>query len=232
MSSKVIQIQKFLSAEMITSLCNLFFSNKELVKKPTGPTTLDISKIKSEDQIERLFERIYKQLGSFEVLGGNFYHTSVPYVVHCDNMPDENGLPSFNIILPLLEEFSSQEQKDHFVVLFEQSFRGAARKFFFNDTNVPMGLYPHQYDDKGVLGIVSGTPEQDNPLLSHLKQDWLAGLSVAENMIWSPGNLLAFQGSRLHCSSNFSDIGLLKKLGLALFIRPREPSLLFCTNGV
>jgi hypothetical protein len=54
-------------------------------------------------------------------------------------------------------------------------------------------------------------------MLGHLKSKWLEGLSVHCYFPWTIGSIIAFDSLRLHCSSNFKNIGIKRKIGLSIF---------------
>ena len=43
------------------------------------------------------------------------------------------------------------------------------------------------------------------------------GLSVEGMLKWQPGNLLIFDGARIHCAADFRKVGVKRKIGLSVF---------------
>ena len=53
--------------------------------------------------------------------------------------------------------------------------------------------------------------------LSHLKDKWTEGLSVNTTLDWAIGSVLCFDSLALHCSTDFTNKGIERKIGLSIF---------------
>jgi hypothetical protein len=72
---------------------------------------------------------------------------------------------------------------------------------------------------KDVSGFVD-IPFADNyDYFTHLKPQWLEGLSLHSALDWIPGNALVFDSTRLHCASDFRASGIKSKLGISVFTK-------------
>ena len=54
--------------------------------------------------------------------------------------------------------------------------------------------------------------------LTHLKDEWLRGLSFNSAHHWKPGNTIVFDSCRLHCASDFRK-NVKNKLGISIFTK-------------
>ena len=54
-------------------------------------------------------------------------------------------------------------------------------------------------------------------MLSHLKEEWLEGLTVQKYFPWTIGSIICFDSLQIHSASNFLNCGIESKLGLSIF---------------
>ena len=72
--------------------------------------------------IEWLETRFKKVLSrDFEMHGGNFFKTNVPFFVHTDTAKDHDFIPYKNIVVPLI---NPQEDHPCYTVMFKQRWYG------------------------------------------------------------------------------------------------------------
>ena len=57
----------------------------------------------------------------------------------------------------------------------------------------------------------------ENKNLSHLKEEWLEGLTVQKYFPWTIGSIICFDSLQIHSASNFLNCGIESKLGLSIF---------------
>jgi hypothetical protein len=215
-------LENVVSPDVRNEFLNFFSEHPQRIIKPHGPETLHIRHLEADLLFKKVDPLIKSLFPQYEVVGGNFFQTSVPYIVHSDNVAGLSG-DGYNLLLPLEKVvFDSSVQGDTYFVLFEQKCEVGPGKFFFNsDISAMKTGYPHFYDHSLVKGI-SQNSLIDDQRLSHLQPQWLEGLSVGEFIPWRPGDLIVFPASQLHCSSNFVDENVNHKKGLSIFIRVSE----------
>jgi hypothetical protein len=56
-------------------------------------------------------------------------------------------------------------------------------------------------------------------MLTHLKPQWLEGLSLHSTLDWVPGNIMIFDSLRLHCASDFRKLGIRSKTAISIFTK-------------
>jgi hypothetical protein len=115
-----------------------------------------------------------------------------------------------------MEGFSETHPK---LCFFDQFYFHGPSKFFNGDTTIPTYYNKQVYDYKDINGLVS-TPFVDNDnYFTHLKLQWLEGLSLHSALDWVPGNAIVFDSVRLHCASDFRKLGIKSKLGISIFTK-------------
>lgn len=196
-----------------------FFSShpRQQIKKH-GPKTLNISEFTGTTFFAKVMDLIASLAPGTKLVGGNLFQTSVPYIVHNDNImaPSSSGQ---SVLIPLkIEPATGKDSMETFLVLFDQSYEKGPAKFFNQSkANLPSTGYPHLFDTQDIVGLCGQEPNSDSRL-GHLKPEWLQGLSVEAYIPWQPGGAIVFPASRLHCSSNFIEEGIKSKTGLAIFV--------------
>ena len=213
--------KKFLTVSEKKVLTDFFkntHSDKKWFKK-TSPVTLDLAHFKKEEFFLNLLDKLKPVFPSLELIAGNFFYTPKPYIVHVDHHVTSPPKNSLSIVLPLKLTVSENisASKKCSLLLFRQRYNNGGAKFFFGDSDLPRTSYPHRYTQDNIQNIECSEQTQKNKKLNHLRPQWCQGLSVEKDIPWVPGDLIAFSGNQLHCSSNFLSSGITSKTGLALF---------------
>lgn len=155
--------------------------------------------------------------------GGSFVETPEPFHAHADTGKEEemkgDYFPYKNILIPLCEGHDAFS-----TVFFNQRLIGQAshlwRGEYYKDK---LPLYNFKVDEYSGLHKYTGKEFDEvihKELLSHLPIDSLFGLSLDSVMNWKKGDVIIFDCSQLHCSSDFKKYGLLKK-SLTMFCSKR-----------
>jgi len=150
------------------------------------------------------------------ITGGNFFETPNPFQIHTDTgKADElkDLKPYLNIVIPLVE------QEDFNTVIFDQSWNGDASHFMVGSVYNywPDPVYNlRKTDYSGVENLCNLPFDEDDYLnyLTHLPYETVQGLSIKEVVPWKVGQVLMFDSTLLHCSSNFTGI----KKGLTILV--------------
>lgn len=217
----------FLSIEERQMLIDFYNQSTEKWQKTTGPLTLDLNFLVASDIYKNfLRDRLAQCVGSFDVLGGNFFYTEKPHIIHNDGVYHNMDARTQVLLLPLQlfgEETSGESPS---LILFDQKFRKFPAKFFKGEDSMesPYNQPLFSYDD------IEGLRTEANPIskdllenhLPHLKVQWLEGLSVGAIVPWRLGALIVFEAQRLHCSGDFRRQGYHSKLGLSLIVAPSK----------
>jgi hypothetical protein len=192
-----------------------FYKSNNKTYKNTGPVS--INEVQKTGLLDRLVERLKEDFGDFFVRSALIYKTDRPHVIHNDD-DLEYKLPYKAFNIPLYVDGDDSQTK---LIMFNQFYYYGPGKFFKNDKknrpvyyNIPITDYTN----------VDGLEENKKidikfykEYLSHLKLDWLEGLSVNSVLDWQVGNLLEFDSTRLHSSNNWLDKGIKYKIGLTIF---------------
>ena len=230
-------IENFITQEVIEELIYVWKnSNNKRTKNKEGPICSDIIDF-TPSPLSKIRDRIYFDENLFpnsKIYHGMFFYTKTPHIIHNDDVVVEVPKGSiFQSKMPLMYkgfnipiEYEG-EQNPH-LLFFDQFYIEGHGKFFNNEKdiikinnrhgrekykNVPIFEYSE------VLGT-STEPfdcEIKEKYLSHIKDEWLEGLSFNSIHEWIPGNITIFDCYRLHCASNFRKLNIKSKLGISIF---------------
>lgn len=215
-------INDFITLDQVNYLINLFESQKSepnTVYKNTGPITLDIKDYLEDAVISNIIGKLKKELGQFDITAGFFFYTNYPHIIHND---DTYQLPVGvykGITIPL-KIYGSDNVPD--LCFFDQFYFHGPAKFFNKDTDIPTFYNKQIYDYTAVDGIsdkIIIDESTRNKYFTHLKLQWLKGLTLWGTLKWKPTSALIFDSIRLHCASDFRQQGITHKLGISIFTR-------------
>ena len=209
------QIENFLSYEEILSLVQIFEAGNKLYKN-TGPVTMDLNL--TDPLIVTILERLKKEIGEFEVTAAFFFKTSFPHIIHNDDtfeLPD--GVYKA-VTLPLQLERSLGEELPKLCFFNQFYFHGPA-KFFNGSQDIPTFYNQQVYEYTNVDGLTTEEFYDDNKLFTHIKPEWLRGLSLHSSIEWKPTTAIVFDSVRLHCASDFRRLNITSKLGISIFTK-------------
>jgi hypothetical protein len=219
--------ENFLSLQEISHLERIFqsgdgespYSGK--IQKNTGPVTLDLSKFVEDKVISSILERLKNIIGDFEITAGLFFNTDYPHIIHNDDTYELPDTVYKAITLPLQINRYYQSTKFPKLCFFDQFYFHGPSKFFNKDKDIPTYYNKQVYEYSLVDGINNkGINEEDyKKYFTHLKKEWLEGLSLCSVIDWIPGNAIIFDSTRLHCASDFRKIGIRSKLGISIFTK-------------
>jgi hypothetical protein len=220
-------IKNFISEQEITHLINLYDTIDDCpdgyelkIKKNTGPVTLNIKILLNDKVLSSVIERLKVIIGDFEITAGLFFKTDYPHIIHND---DTFELPDtvYKAITIPLKAYGDNVLKYPDLCFFDQFYFQGPAKFFKNESHIDTFYNKQVYDYSEIDGIVD-FPFDNNLYLkhfTHLKPQWLDGLSYHSSLEWKPGNALIFDSTRLHCASDFRKLGIKSKLGISIFTK-------------
>ena len=209
-------IDNILSPGEISSLVRMFAQANDKIHKNTGPVTLDLDL--TEPLISSILERLKKEIGEFEVTAAFFFKTSFPHIIHNDDtfeLPD--GVYKA-VTLPLLLEHSLGEELPKLCFFNQFYFHGPA-KFFNGSAGIPTYYNQQIYEYSNVDGLTTEEFYDGNKLFTHIKPEWLRGLSLHSSIEWKPTTAIVFDSVRLHCASDFRRLNITSKLGISIFTK-------------
>ena len=209
-------IEKFINEDDIKELVDVFESADNKVHKNTGPITSAIKDYNSP-ALSKIKDKIYALYPDSEIYHGMFFYVERPHIIHNDDNREKwpKIYKAFN--LPL--KYDGVEEP--YLCFFDQVYLEGPSKFFNGEKDVKTYYNAIVNDYKDVLG------KTDEPFdlimkekyLTHLKDQWLQGLSFNSAHNWTPGNAIVFDCCRLHCASDFTKNNTKSKLGISIFTK-------------
>jgi hypothetical protein len=222
-------VESFLSDSDIGYLINLYESSDDLnspykgkIKKNTGPVTLDLTQFLSDAVVKNTFEKIEKEIGPYDIVSAFFFKTDYPHIIHNDDSFDLPDNVYRAITLPLAL-YGDKISGFPSLCFFEQFYFHGPSKFFKGEKFVPTYYNKQIYEYKDIDNLT------DEPFdlrlyekyFTHLKKDWLDGLTFHSFVDWIPGSAIIFDSVRLHCASDFRKLGIKEKLAISIFTKKK-----------
>ena len=213
-------INDFITLDQVNHLINLFESQKvepNTVYKNTGPITLDIKDYLQDAVISTIIEKLKKELGQFDITAGFFFYTNYPHIIHNDDTYELPVGVYKGITIPL--KIYGTETQFPKLCFFDQFYFHGPAKFFNGDNSIPTYYNKQIYAYSLVDGLIDSLFVDTDNLFTHLKPNWLEGLSLHSTLDWKPTTALIFDSVRLHCASDFRNLGITSKLGISIFTK-------------
>ena len=217
--------ENFLSQAEIQELIELYKVSQNKVEKNTGPVTSDFCQdMDSIPILKTIKQRIIDEVGDCDVYTGFYFHVTRPHIIHNDD--DKLGPVIYKAFtLPLAVEYVSEDVGYPKLCFFDQYYLEGPSKFFNGATVDIPTFYNTQVYEYSQVKNKSNKPFDQivfNKYLTHLKPNWLTGLSFKTAIEWRPGNAIVFDCARLHCASDFLAQGIKSKLGISIFTKLRQ----------
>jgi hypothetical protein len=213
------EIKNILTVDEVNCLIDMFkcHPTDNKIYKNTGPITLDLKSYIEHPLIIKILSLIENSIGPFKITASFFFQTTYPHIIHNDDTFELPDNVYKAITLPLsMEGFVGEYPK---LCFFDQFYFHGPSKFFKGDDSMPTYYNKQVYDYHNVSELVT-TPFIDcNKYFTHLNPQWLEGLSLHSALDWIPGNALVFDSIRLHCASDFRNLGIKSKLGISIFTK-------------
>lgn len=191
------------------AVLDLFYSG-DVVQKVTGPRTVKVY----PHQIPTIMEKIRKLHPKIEVRNAHVFDVDKPHVLHIDDdeTTPNNIFKAFTI--PLTSDPLTEGPK---LVFFKQHYFGGPVKFFKGRKDAPVHYNKPLSDYSEVHGLTEGLGPYLDPDLTHIKKQWLEGLSIDRKLDWTFGHMLEFDALQIHSASDFRNFGIKRKTGLSIF---------------
>lgn len=211
-------VEDFLSHDDVEHLITLYqaqHAEPNKVYKNTGPVTLDIKGFLTDPVIVKLLDKIKGTIGNYEITAGFFFWTNYPHIIHNDDTFElPNGVYKA-ITIPLQLEGQGIPK----LCFFNQFYFHGPAKFFNGSKDIPTFYNQQVYEYSNVDGLTDEEFYDGNKLFTHIKPQWLRGLSLHSSIEWKPTTAIIFDSVRLHCASDFRQLGIKSKLGISIFTK-------------
>jgi hypothetical protein len=208
-------VDEFLNSEEIKELIELYHNKDNKIHKNTGPV---VSHLQDEPIFEKLVTKLKPLLGDFKVYSAAYFYVTFPHIIHND---DHYDLPNTfkAITLPLELNYSGNTKELPNLCMFDQYYLDGPAKFFNGSEDIPTYYNKQIYEYSNVENKTDQPFPEDIRLkyLTHLKKSWLEGCSIKSIHQWKPGSAIIFDAVRLHCASDFRQLGISSKLGISIF---------------
>ena len=218
-------IEDCVSEEDIEELIDIWETADNKEHKNTGPITSKIENFNSP-ALSKIRDLVYfgDYAGDIEIYYAFFFYVDKPHIIHMDDRIDESPLIYKAFTFPVRLDGGFEEP---YLMFFDQFYLDGPSKFFKGESNKTKGHHealqfsdlPRSmcvYDYSNVICTTENPFETDLPI-SHIKNEWLEGLSYNSAQKWKPGNAIVFDCCRLHCASDFRSAGVKNKLGISIF---------------
>lgn len=213
-------VKNFLLQDEVSHLIDIFETNEKSLNSPavyknTGPVTLDLKLFLDDLIVKQILDRLKIIIGTFDITAAFFFATNFPHIIHND---DTFELPD-NVYKGITIPLKINGQGVPKLCFFNQHYFHGPAKFFNGSENIPTFYNQQIYDYKNVDGLVEENLIDDNKYFTHLKHSWLKGLSLHSAIDWIPTSAIIFDSVRLHCASDFRNLGITSKLGISIFTK-------------
>ena len=217
--SEPVQLINALSDDKIQSLIE-FHNQNQIITKNTGAAMSYVIR-KYDDMaggiLDDMLDMLKETFGDFKVRTAHFFDVPKPHVLHVDDkFSYPNAYKAFTIPLQIR---GTKENKAK-LVFFDQYYYGGPAKFVnkadISDTPKFYNEYITDYENVTNKKYETIDPHHKD-MLSHLKEEWLEGLTVQKYFPWTIGSIICFDSLQIHSASNFLNCGIESKLGLSIF---------------
>jgi hypothetical protein len=213
--SRPVQVWNLINDDKIKFLLSYYYNSDEVIEKNTGPKTLNVKH--GQGVIDDIVESLKPVIGDFKVRSAQIFDVSKPHVLHNDDDVDYPDTYKA-ITIPLYIQGEGIPK----LVFFDQYYYHGPVKLFNGRKEDPKVYYNKPLTNYTNVDNLSENDISQNlksELLSHLKDEWLKGLSIQSYFPWTIGSGIIFDSLQIHCASNFLDQGVTKKIGLSIFTK-------------
>lgn len=213
-------IEEFLTIDQLDRLLEIYDKSENKIQKNTGPITLDLSTYLKDDLISCILEKIKNFIGDYKIVSGFYFETTYPHVIHNDDSFELPDAVYKGITIPI-KYYGNNIFSDPSLCFFDQYYFQGPSKFFNNDHDITFHYNTPVYEYSLVENLSSEkiSKETYSKYFTHLKYQWLEGLSLQSVKPWIPGTAIIFDSLQLHCASDFRKNGIEKKLGISIFTK-------------
>jgi hypothetical protein len=220
-------VENFITENDVLYLINLFDNstpNQPKVYKNTGPVTLNIFNYLNDPVVNDIINRLKLAIGDFDITAGFWFWTDYPHIIHNDDLFELPDKMYKGITIPLKLDSDLVNNKLPELCFFDQCYFHGPSKFFNGDDEIPTYYNKSIYEYGDVDGTIDGTINDMDykKYFTHLKREWLNGLSFKCSLPWKPGSCIIFDSVRLHCASDFRKLGYKSKLGISIFTKKND----------
>lgn len=221
--SDPVQHWDMMSSDQLDKLLEFYNTSDNIEQKSTGPKVLHV--YEGDGVIDDILGRLRVMYGNFSLRSAHYFDVEKPHIIHND---DDFDYPQCYkaFVIPLYVEGNHCDKAKFFV--FDQTYYGGPAKFVNGEdtTGKPVHYNTFLTDYKDIQDTaMCGIEDIHSQYLTHLKPNWLEGLSVNRYFPWHIGSIISFDSLNLHCASNFNAAGITRKIGLSIFTKIENAAL-------
>lgn len=221
------QVPNFISQDEINFLVDIFDSPDDLnspykgkIKKNTGPVTLELTQFGFNSVVIDILKKIQTEIGPYDIVSAFFFKTDYPHIIHND---DSFELPDnvYKAITLPLKLYGDRILGLPSLCFFDQFYFHGPSKFFKGEEFIPTyyNKQIYSYEDIDNLSDRKMDERLYRKYFTHVKRTWLEGLTFHSAIEWMPGSAIIFDSVRLHCASDFRQLGIKEKLAISIFTK-------------
>jgi hypothetical protein len=214
------KVDDFITEDEVAHLIDIFDTHQgDTIHKNTGPIVLDLGPYKQDPVLIKILSKLKDQIGNFEITAWFFFKVEYPHILHTDDK-FELGDVYKGVTIPLHLDCGSIPEYPKICFFNQFYFQGPA-KFFKGDRNLPEHYNTHLYDYNNIEGLtnINFDPALRMRFFTHLRPQWLDGMSLHSMIEWKPTTAIIFDSTRIHCASDFRKLNVKSKLGISIFTR-------------
>lgn len=160
----------------------------------------------------------------FKVTGGNYFRTNVPYRLHADTGIDEHAKLYRIIVFPLQFKFENDyhEEFNSLAIMNQRWYHQAA--FFMKGNEDQFAVKKQEYNQPvSDYSEMIGKSSEPFPIeiydnyYNHISYTNFEGMSELLRVPWVPGDVITFDRSNIHTTTNFFKANITQKIGLTFF---------------
>jgi hypothetical protein len=166
----------------------------------------------------------------FKLSGGNFFRTEVPYRLHADTGTEPSTIQNLYRIIVIPLAFTIIPGKEYYpefnrLSIMNQRWYDRAAFFMKGEPEFEIEKKQKEYNqpvtDYSNVFNIRQTPfpiERHEELYGHIKYENFEGMSELFVSRWKPKDIISFDRSNIHTSTNFKNkANVIQKIGLTFF---------------
>lgn len=219
------QILDFITPQEQEVFLNYYENNTDnRVVKKTGPKILELCS-GDNHTFDTVVDRLRENFGDFDLRHAHIFDvTERPHILHNDNDSNYGDRCHYGFTIPLKLEGEFTELPK--LVVYDQLYPSGGVKLVKGTdvSHIPQTHNQLVTEYSNVVGLVDDPFPQSyhEKHLTHLLPQWLEGMSVNCDFDWHLRSVISFNSKQIHSASDYTRLGVTRKLGLAIFTLSKD----------